>query len=468
VVAAALAAVLAVAIGASIALDPTVGFVLAVTAVGLCGVAAPAGAWVVGALVAALTLRSLVSLGALPPVATFLDLPLAWAALGVALIRTRSLPHAATRHLRWLLALAIAIFAAALVHPADPLRPVVYLMLLGEPFAIVGALLIDPPSASMRRVLVGAAAGLLLLQVVVAAGQFLAFGIGDAVQGTLYGAGAGHHTIGAVAAVGAVWALTSGALSLVPRLVAAGALLAVPIVADARQVLVALPAILLGVRWRLGRAGIVLGVAVIALPIIVLSQLSVGAFSVERTLAGQAPKLAATDAVWDAVTNDPQSLAFGLGPAQTVSRAAFLTQESFQQPDSALELLELEPATFPFKVQVAAQSRAEGESSVNSGLSSALGVLGDLGLVGAAAYLATLVGLFLALRRSGSPHAVAASGGFALFATLGVIFDWWEQPPFSVFLAVLAGLALTQHEPGTERTARPVETGVGSSGGMSG
>ena len=31
-----------------------------------------------------------------------------------------------------------------------------------------------------------------------------------------------------------------------------------------------------------------------------------------------------------------------------------------------------------------------------------------------------------------------------MFALLGFVFDWWEQPPFSVFLAVLAGLALSE------------------------
>ena len=47
------------------------------------------------------------------------------------------------------------------------------------------------------------------------------------------------------------------------------------------------------------------------------------------------------------------------------------------------------------------------------------------------------------------------AAGFAMFAVLGVVFDWWEQPPFSVFLAVLAGLALT--EPNQSGRAGAVE-----------
>lgn len=38
--------------------------------------------------------------------------------------------------------------------------------------------------------------------------------------------------------------------------------------------------------------------------------------------------------------------------------------------------------------------------------------------------------------------ATAAAAGFALFLVLGLVFDWWEQPPFGVFIGVLAGLSL--------------------------
>ena len=41
---------------------------------------------------------------------------------------------------------------------------------------------------------------------------------------------------------------------------------------------------------------------------------------------------------------------------------------------------------------------------------------------------------------------VAAAAGFAMFIVLGLVFDWWEQPPFGVFLGVLAGLSLAKSE----------------------
>ena len=76
-------------------------------------------------------------------------------------------------------------------------------------------------------------------------------------------------------------------------------------------------------------------------------------------------------------------------------------------------------------------------------MSSTLGVFGDLGIFGLSAYVGLLVSLFLGLRREVSPEGKAAAAGFALFMVLGLVFDWWEQPPFGVVLGVLAGLALT-------------------------
>ena len=71
-------------------------------------------------------------------------------------------------------------------------------------------------------------------------------------------------------------------------------------------------------------------------------------------------------------------------------------------------------------------------------------MLGDLGLAGVVAYVGLLGSVLFALRRVASPEGLAAGAGFAMFAVLGLVFDWWEQPPLSVFLGALAGLALSE------------------------
>jgi hypothetical protein len=70
-------------------------------------------------------------------------------------------------------------------------------------------------------------------------------------------------------------------------------------------------------------------------------------------------------------------------------------------------------------------------------------VLGDIGIVGACVYIGLYGSVVVALWRRKTPMATAALEGWAMLAVLGLVFDWWEQPPILVFLAVLSGLALT-------------------------
>ena len=68
----------------------------------------------------------------------------------------------------------------------------VYFMLLGEPFAIVGALLADPPSPRMRLLLERLLLALVLIQIPLAALQFATSPRPDDVQGTLWEPAPGH------------------------------------------------------------------------------------------------------------------------------------------------------------------------------------------------------------------------------------------------------------------------------------
>src|SRR5436190_1145927 len=158
------AAVGSVALGVAIATNVQVSFLLVVVLLGVATLTAPSGAWVLCALVAAIGFRGLVQLGVLPSVATFIDLPLAWGALAVGLLKRRSSSRLLTMILRFLAALALAIVLAWAFHPSEVLRPVLYLALLGEPFAIIGALLADPPSPRMRLALERTLLVLLIVQ----------------------------------------------------------------------------------------------------------------------------------------------------------------------------------------------------------------------------------------------------------------------------------------------------------------
>ena len=331
----------------------------------LCSAAlsAPAAGWVLIALVAALTFKGLVSLALLPGVATFVDLPLAWGALLVALLKQRERSAFLRRHLFWLGALGFAISLAWIFNPSEILRPVVYFMLLGQPFAIVGALMVDPPSARMRRVLQGTLLALLLIQIPISALQLANLGPGDGIQGTLYGAGAGAHVISAVMIVGAIWILAGGNAAEVLRvwrLPVVAALIVIPFIADAKQVIIATPVIILALSWRGGGLRMLLRgalaiCAVVALFTVLPAKEATDRY-VEQTRRGDGGKQAAAEFVWKKLDSDTSSLVFGRGPAETVSRAAFLTTSGFQRSgfqnvDSPLRVLGLAPATIATEAQ---------------------------------------------------------------------------------------------------------------------
>ena len=452
------AAAAALLLGAGVAVNPQISFLLVIAVVCTTALAAPAGAWVLAALVSALTFKGLVSLGLLPTVATFLDLPLVWGALLVGLLKQRERSPFLRKHLRWLAALGFAVLLAWTFNPSEVLRPIVYLMLLGEPFAIVGALMADPPSPRMRLALQRTLLVLLLIQIPFAAIELVKFGPADPIQGTLYGAGAGAHVISAVIVVGAIWMLAGGIARRALRgwrFAFIAALVVIPFVADAKQVILVLPAIVLASSWRGGRLqllvrGTLAVGSVVALFTIIPAGTATARF-IEQSQHGGGGKQATAVFVWQKLTGDPASLVFGKGPAETVSRAAFLTTPSFQRSGfqnsaSPLAVLGLKPAAIAFEAQQTAIDVSSGGTSFNTGVSSTLGVLGDLGILGALVYSGLLASLFLRLRREASPEGVAAASGFAMFIVLGLVFDWWEQPPFGVVLGVLAGLSLAKSE----------------------
>jgi hypothetical protein len=448
----AMSACLCLVIGATVAVNSQASVALLALVVGLFAVAAPASAWVGASLTAALAFKGLVSLGFIPSILTFLDIPLAWGALAVALLKRRWSGGLAARHLRLLSVFTFVVLLSWLMHPSEMLRPVLYLGLVGEPFAVVGALLADPPSPRARRNLRRLLAGLIGVQIPFAFLELLHFGSGDHVQGTLYGAGAGAHTMSAVMLVGALWAVSNRTGGIAWRRFAiVAAMFSIPFLADAKQVLFASPALALAVKWRGQVRANLTRTALIGASFAGLVYLYPAGHTalnfIHQSQSGHGGKQAAAAFVWNKVSSDPQSLVFGMGPAETVSRAAFMTTDLFQGQGSPLHVLGLKPAPIALEAQNDALAESYGGTSFNSGLSSAVGVLGDLGIAGAAAYAVLFGSLFLALHRLRSPEALTATGGWAMWALLGFVFDWWEQPAFSVVLAMLSGLALTAPSP---------------------
>lgn len=437
----------AVTTGYLVVANPQAALGFALVAAAASALGAPAARWVAAAVVATLSFRALSEFGLLPSTATFVDMFLAWGALAAALLRNRRLPPAAIWPLRLLTGLTLCAIASAVMNGNELLRPFVYVLLLGTPFAVVTALVIDRPSPRDRRLLGGVLLAALLVQIPVAFAQSAQKGWGDGVQGTLVGAGAGAHVISAIAVVGAVWILLASSRPLLARLAIALPLLVIPVLADAKQVLLAAPVMLIAGSWG-GRRGAVLrlsaaGITFVALLNVIPAGDTATNF-IERARDRQGGKEAAAATVLGALKADPPALVLGFGPAETVSRAAYMTTPLLLRGDSPLHVLGLSPARLAAEAQTDAFKASGGGTSFNTGVSSALGVVGDLGVIGAVLYASMIVYLFVALRRSQQWEAVPAACALALFVLLGLFFDWWEQPPFGIVVGLLVGLALAR------------------------
>ena len=198
--------------------------------------AMPSAAWVAAAVVTAVAFRGLVGLRVHPRLGSVR----AYTA-GVGRAR-RGLCFAtewlvlALRTVKWLGLFAAAVVASALVNHPELIRGPVYFALLAEPFAIIAALLVDPPSAVWRRRLLRTCVVLVAVQVPICYWQATTACWGDGVQGTLYGSGAGAHVVGAIAAVGAFWYMARAERLWSPTSIAViAALFGIVLVADASR-----------------------------------------------------------------------------------------------------------------------------------------------------------------------------------------------------------------------------------------
>jgi hypothetical protein len=433
--------------------------VAAVGAIGLLWV--PGWVWAIGALCGALLSRLFTSAGFLPSIVNFSDF--GFVVVGLAAVVARRAvgrPWTATARrlgLGLLLLFGVTWLSWAM-DPSDLARPVVTFLLWAEPFALILMLLIDPPNPEARRIVLWIVGVIIALQVGFGLYQASATQDADFVKGTLIGTGAGHHVMAGITALAGLCLLAWGfgrslMVGLVFTVLAAPLLILMPVLADAKQVIFALPAaaaILVlttpGVVRRIAVASPL--VAAVAVLIVLVPAGTTAVSFLESASEGESGKLSSVHLVTEEMGSSVSRWALGLGPANGVSRAAFMTTDLFLRGESPVRALGLEQAELPVRAQAQALQVAEG-TSFNAALSSALGVFSDIGVLGVAAYASVLAAIALPLlrrRKEWLPRAALA--GWALSLPLAVTFDWWEQPPFMLVLAVITGLALS---------ARPTE-----------
>jgi hypothetical protein len=427
---------------------------------GLAALGGPTTYWVIAALVSSFTFQALTTLGVLPSLGTVLPIAISWGALVVALLKRRAVPvpRVARPHLRWLTAFFLVAIVSGLFNRVEILRPFLFVGLLGVPYVLVCAILIDPPGIRERAVLLKITMGLVLLQIPVVFWQF-ALGGGanyggsnltgaDRIQGTFISRGGGSGVLSAVAVIGAIWLLARRRTLWNAAL--AAVLMVFPFISDAKQVLLALPLAVLATLPQgltvgyFFRSGLAIGLAAMLLFVLPVGKVT-RAYLNQGQQRGGNPKVQVAQWLWKDLQGDPVSLTFGKGPAETVSLAAYYTTPGFLGARSPFHALGLKPAEIAIEADYLSYGVVNNQerSSFQSPLSSALGVLGDLGLAGILTYGGLLITLLLALAGARSAESIAAMSAVGLFAVLGFVYGWWEAPGLPAFVGVLAGVALT-------------------------
>jgi hypothetical protein len=415
--------------------------------------------WIALAITVPWTSRLLTTTGLAPRILDFMDFPLVLVAFLFAGLRyfesNRRLPPTQRKIGRCLLFVAVVIALSwAFNDFGEPQRLVAAWVLALEPFLLLVAVVVTPMTARERKMLLVLTVTLLCGQLLFSLGEILSGAVGDSVKGTLLKAGAGHHVSAGSLALG----FFILAKQRVPKLVTAafGALaLFVIVIADAKQVLFVLPLglLVLGISGRKRRTvsslvgGLVAGVAMAGASVYALLtyQASSAAFDfINRSTTNNSGKFAVADALWTDISGSAAGLVFGLGPGESVSRFAFLTTPALFKVGSPVALLGLHASRGADHYDAIAFGGAyTGLSSFTSAESSALGILGDYGLAGTVAFGALIVATIGALRRAEDRRLrSSALAAWALLLPLAVVFDWLEQPPFTLAVMLITGLAL--------------------------
>jgi hypothetical protein len=420
--------------------------------------------WIGLAIVVPWTSRLLTVLGSAPRFVDFLDFPIVLIAVllaGLRYLEERRTLSAAERRIGKLVLVcaAVVLLSWAFNDIDEPQRLIAGWILALEPFLLLLAVIMAPMTLRESRIILWLTVALLGVQLLFSLFEILVLGaISDEVKGTLLATGAGHH----VSAGGLCIAFFLFARLRVPRLLTVafgGGALFVCIVADAKQVLFVLPLALLvlGLTGRrraspasligsVALGGVMAGAAVYALMSYQASAVALD--FVNRSTTNETGKVAVVKALWADLNDSAPGLVFGAGPGQTVSRFAFLTTPELFKEGSPVALLGLSVSRGADKYNTIAFSGAyTGESSFTSAQSSTLGVLGDYGLAGLAA-VALLIGTVIRAVARGEDRRLRSSAlaCWALLIPLAVVFDWLEQPPFTLAVMVISGLAIRRKQ----------------------
>jgi hypothetical protein len=407
--------------------------------------------------------RGVVMLLGLPDVLNFIHYPAALA-FAVAAAHQPRPEHSRLPASRWIAALLLLTLLSSVANATNPLRGVMFVVIVGEPILVIWAIQRWGVDAMTEARVGGIALMGLLMQIPLGLWQGSRAGWLDSVQGTLVGHGAGAHILGGLFALGLfIWlaSVVDRRHSPLTGCVAGGLAIGMMGAAGAVQVILlaalALPAIVLfQPRERSLTAGPAEGrtrrgtsrIAIALLLAIFVLSAPVWAGFITSGLSSRATDLADPSQREEVILarerlrSDPLQFLLGSGPGTSASRAALLLAPSYLKPGSLFVGFPLEATPLALEYSRKSKSTLFG-GSAESAASSMLGVIGDLGILGLVCLSFMFIGIYRAANRVNSWLLPAMAAALIMTFGLSFIDNWLEYPEFSIPLAILVGFGTT-------------------------
>lgn len=448
--------------GTTIVIAPAIAWALLGALMGLLLLQFPTYTWASVAVLAATLSRLIVATGSVPGIVNFFHFPLALGAALLAATREGPALRVARPLEKGLVAFLFLSLVSWLLNGGEFLRPLLAWLVFSEPFLIIYALVRNPPPPHQGKFLWKLVLTIAFAQLPLALWQAFTMGLSDSVQGTFIGLGAGHHVAGGVALTGTLICVSRGLSSIAFRgkpawLLGAILLFIIPVLSDAKQNIVAfLPALVfLLLMFRVRWTGLIFALPLLALAVLAAFlyypplQMALDWSRVSQGLLGKAE---AFIVIARNASNNPGGWLFGLGPGNSISRVALMGMEGYIKTDSPVALLGLGFARTTQEIwQLTFSNWLFASSSVWSGISSWLGLLGDFGLAGLILYLWMCWSLWRNLKGSRNWEVSTAKSVLIMSGLLGAIYSWLEEPGFTLLIGLVVSLGLIASEKKDER-----------------
>lgn len=401
----------------------------------------PTDTFLLGGAILALVLstfsRSLVAFLGAPAAVNFLHFPVV---TGLFLLSLRSVGRAAAPVYFGSAVLFLIYVASAAINGAGAVNAIAGFLILAEPFLLFAVLINSRPRASSIRRFGWWLLFFAVVQIPIAYAQWPEARAArnlDLVQGTFTGMVVGHHILGGLAMVGAVYLFRwPASLPIFVRWPLIALLFGVVVISDTKQVMLAFlvgyaSLLALAVRSVAGASRVAVRLAVLV-GAIYIAQWLVGTHSYFHQAANVGSAFFGKFVVFSILVDHFESVAnwvIGVGPGHGVTRMGGWLLEKYWH------LLEPLGAT---RTEIAAEAwRASGyfgeRSSLFIPLFSWAGIFGDVGVAGVVVYGALL---WIAWRFcvDDTCRVIVLS-----IVCLGFLFEWLEEPNFMLYALAVIG-----------------------------